>query len=346
MQTNDKIPLAGKTLEELQEIVDQYGRPKYTAEQIAGWLYTQRVDSIEEMTNLPKTFRQELERSYTTGWGSPVETRISSDGTRKYLFRTLKGGFIETAYIPDQKRHTLCVSSQVGCKMGCTFCMTARQGFQGQLSAGEMLNQVCSVPESQQLTNIVFMGMGEPLDNLKSLLKTLTILTASYGLGMSPRRITVSTIGLLPAIQTFLEKSNCHLAISLHSPFEEERKQLVPAQKIHPLKQIIDAIRSHPVDKQRRISFEYIVFNELNHSHKHVKALARLLQGIRCRINLIRFHPVPGSNLRPPSNENILTFKEELEGKGLITTIRRSRGEDIQAACGLLSTAFDASHLT
>ncbi len=339
MDTNNKIPLAGKTLEELQDIVLQYGRPRYTAEQIAGWLYTQRVDRIEDMTNLPKAFRQELDQSYYIGWDSPVATQLSSDGTKKYLFKTRMGGFIETAYIPDQKRHTLCVSSQVGCKMGCTFCMTARQGFQGQLSAGEMINQVCSVPESQQLTNIVYMGMGEPLDNIEALLKSLTILTASYGLGMSPRRITVSTIGLLPAIQTFLEKSNCHLAISLHSPFEEERKQLVPAQKTHPINKIIDAIRNHPTDKQRRISFEYIVFNDLNHSQKHVKALARLLQGVRCRINLIRFHHIPGSKLRPPSNENITTFKEELENKGLITTIRWSRGQDIQAACGLLSTA-------
>lgn len=331
--------LFGSTLSELESLVALRKWPKFTARQIAEWIYRHHVTDFSEMTNLSAKIRNELSASYKLNCPAPIQEQSSADGTKKYLFAYPNKGSIESAYIPDGKRHTLCVSSQIGCRMGCSFCMTARMGFSGNLSAGEILNQVRSIPERDLLTNIVFMGMGEPLDNLQNVLKSLDVLTAEWGYGMSPRRITVSTIGLVPAMKEFLEKSRCNLAVSLHSPFEEERRTLIPMAKAHKLEDILDTIRHFPIEKQRRVSFEYIVFKEVNHSHHHVKALARALNGIRCRINLLSFHPIPGNLLKSPEVSSIETFRDALEKKGLITTIRKSRGQDIQAACGLLSSS-------
>ncbi len=333
-----KEALLGKTLSQLTDLVAGRSWPTYVARQLAEWLYVHRAKDFESMTNLSKAIRAELNASFEPGTAEPSDVRVSTDGTKKYLFPVSAGGYVEAVYIPEGKRHTLCVSSQVGCRMGCSFCMTGRQGLRGQLSAGEIVNQVLHVPESNLLTNIVYMGMGEPLDNMEEVIGSLDILCAGYGPGMSPRRITVSTIGILPALDQFLQRSKCRLAISLHSPFHEERRQLVPMEKAHPLSQLLDSLRRHPAERQRRVSFEYIVFSDLNHSKEHVNALARLLQGISCRINLIRFHKIPGSSLQSPRQESINAFKEALEGKGIRTTIRKSRGQDIEAACGLLFT--------
>jgi len=330
--------LFGKTLSQLETIVKELELPRFTAAQIADWLYKKDVTSIEEMSNLSKAAREKLTTRFEVGLSDTVKVQTSVDGTKKYLFRARNGKFIETAYMPERNRHTLCVSSQVGCKMGCLFCFTAKQGFQGNLSAGEILNQIRSLPERHQLTNIVYMGMGEPFDNMDGVMQSLEILTANYGFGMSPRRITVSTIGIIPAMKVFLEQSTCHLAVSLHSPFEEERRRLMPIEHVYSLTEVLEAIRSFPLGKQRRISFEYIVFKDLNHSPRHVKELARILNGIRCRINLLRFHPVPGTPLQAPDDATLEEFKTALENKGIVTTIRKSRGQDIYAACGLLST--------
>lgn len=334
----NKIQLFGKTLSELEVLVAEAGMPPYTARQLAGWLYKSHVCGFEQMSNISKANREKLTELFEIGVSGPEQVQVSVDGTKKYLFRAWSGKFIEAAYIPEGKRHTLCVSSQVGCKMGCLFCMTGKQGFQGQLSAGEILNQIRSLPEHEQLTNIVYMGMGEPFDNLDSVMKSLEILTSDYGFGMSPRRITVSTIGIIPAMRAFLESSHCHLAVSLHSPFEDERRKLMPIEHIHSLKEILHAIREYSPGKQRRTSFEYIVFKDLNHSQRHVNELARILNGINCRINLLRYHPIPGTALASPDDESMDRFKAALEKKGIITTIRKSRGQDIFAACGLLST--------
>lgn len=338
MQSGPKKALFGLTLSQIDDVVRELDLPKYIARQIVDWLYKKDITDIDQMTNLSKKVRDKLSESFEMGLSLPVNVQESKDGTKKYLYPALNGKFIETAYIPDRERHTLCVSSQVGCKMGCLFCMTAKQGFQGSLSAGAILNQIRSLPERHLLTNIVYMGMGEPFDNLKAVLDSLEILTSEWGFGMSPRRITVSTIGVIPAMQEFLEKSSCHLAVSLHSPFEEERQRIMPIEKAYPLPQVLQAIRNFPIGKQRRVSFEYIVFKDLNHSPRHVKELARLLNGIRCRINLLRFHPVPGSPFVSPNETEMNTFKSALEAKGIVTTIRKSRGQDIYAACGLLST--------
>jgi 23S rRNA (adenine2503-C2)-methyltransferase len=333
-----KEKLFGKTLTELQVVAKNMGMPGFSAKQMADWLYKKNITSIEEMSNLPKKTREELADKYDIGLTTPVKVQESKDGTKKYLFPTSGNKYVETAMIPERERITVCVSSQVGCKMGCLFCFTAKQGFQGQLTAGEIVNQVKSISESEKVSNVVYMGMGEPFDNLDEVLKSLEIFTSDWGFAMSPRRITVSTIGIIPGMVTFLEKSEAHLAVSLHTPFNTERQQLMPVQVAYPVEEVIKEIKSWDFGRQRRVSFEYILFEGLNDSPRHVKELARMLSGLRCRINLIRFHPVPGTPLKSPGEETIRRFKEHLNEKGILTTVRASRGQDIYAACGLLST--------
>ncbi len=333
-----KDVLFGKTLTQLQDLVLGLGLPKFTAKQLADWLYKKDVTSIEDMSNLSKNARNILQEKYEIGLTSYNSVSSSSDGTKKYLFTVKNTRFVEAAYIPDKERATLCVSSQVGCRMGCRFCMTARQGFQSNLNAGEIVNQIRSLPEKENLTNIVYMGMGEPLDNYQNLMQSLEILTADWGFAMSPRRITVSTIGIVGAMTKFLENSECHLAVSLHTPFDEERRTLMPVQNNHPIEEVLKVIRSYDFGRQRRVSFEYIMFNDLNDTPAHVKQLARILDGIRCRINLIRFHPIPDAPYQTSDDKTIEEFREALNKKGIRTTLRASRGQDIEAACGLLST--------
>jgi 23S rRNA (adenine2503-C2)-methyltransferase len=333
-----KTPLFGKTLNELTVLAVELGLPKFTGKQMAEWLYQKDISTIEEMTNLSKKARELLSDKYEFGLINTTKVQESVDGTKKYLFPTLHGKFIETAMIPDDDRKTVCVSSQVGCKMGCLFCMTGKQGFQGQLSAGEIVNQIRNIPEWHEVTNIVYMGMGEPFDNLEEVLKSLEILTSEWGFAMSPRRITVSTIGIVPGMVTFLNQSEAHLAVSMHTPFDDERQKLMPVQVAYPLEDVIHEIKSWDFGRQRRVSFEYIVFKGLNDSPRHVQELARILNGIRCRINLIRFHPIPGTPLEGTDENTLQKFKETLNDKGILTTIRASRGQDIYAACGLLST--------
>jgi 23S rRNA (adenine2503-C2)-methyltransferase len=333
-----KKNLFGLTLEQLKTLVLSLGLPAFTATQIAEWMYKKQVGSIAQMTNLSKQAREKLEKDYTIDMVSPSKVQTSIDGTKKYLYPTQTEKFIESAYIPDEDRATLCVSTQIGCKMGCLFCMTGKQGFQGNLSAGDIVNQVQSLPEFEKLTNIVYMGMGEPLDNVEAVLNSIEIMTSPWGYGWSPKRITVSTIGIIPAMITFLEKSQAHLAVSLHSPFDDERKEIMPIQSVYPITEVIREIKKWDLGKQRRISFEYIMFKGVNDTTRHAKELLKLLNGIKCRINLIRFHPIPDTPLLGTEINNIVTFQNLLKAKGMTVTIRASRGEDIFAACGMLST--------
>ncbi|MCD7710510.1 MAG: 23S rRNA (adenine(2503)-C(2))-methyltransferase RlmN [Porphyromonadaceae bacterium] len=333
-----KQSLAGKTLEQLQAITTQYDMPRFTASQIAIWLYRNRVSSIDEMTNLSKVNRQRLSADFEVGYLPPVGSHQAADGTVKYLFAA-GDNFVETVYIPDRERATLCVSSQVGCKMNCRFCMTGKQGFNGNLTATEIINQIVSVPEFERLTNLVFMGMGEPLDNIDEVLKAIDILTSKEGFAWSPHRITLSTIGVIPALHRFLDRCQCHLAVSLHSPFPEERQRLIPAQKAYPISGTVELLRNYDFSHQRRLSFEYIVFEGINDTTDHVNKVAQLLHGLDCRINLIRFHAIPQVNLHSPSEEKMTALRDAFSRKGFICTIRASRGEEIQAACGMLSTA-------
>ncbi len=333
-----KEKLFGKTLKQLQIVIAEMGLPNYTARQISDWLYKKDITSIDEMSNLSKAARISLSEKYIFGLQTPSNIQTSTDGTKKYLFNIDDAGAVESAFIPEVKRSTLCVSSQVGCKMRCLFCMTGRQGLKSNLSSGEILNQLRSLPERHQITNLVYMGMGEPLDNLEAVMQSLEILTADWGMGWSKKRITVSTIGIVPAIKSFLENSDCHLAVSLHTPMEAERKMLMPVSHVHSINDIISEIKRHEIGRQRRISFEYVVFGGLNDTAKHVNELASILNGIKCRINLIRFHPIPKTQLPGTNEKRLIEFKEALMDKGIITTIRASRGQDIDAACGLLST--------
>jgi len=333
-----KNKLFGKTLPQLKDVAKQLGLQGFVATQIADWLYKKQITSIEQMTNLSLKMRNLLSEQYELGLDKPIKVQASVDGTKKYLYPAKDEKFIETAYIPDENRATLCVSSQIGCKMGCLFCWTGKQGFQGQLSAGEILNQFHSLPERENITNIVYMGMGEPFDNLQNVLDSLDILTADWGYAMSSKRITVSSIGIIPGMKAFLEKSGCHLAISLHNPFDEERRKMMPVQNVYPINDVLNAIRSFPIGPQRRVSFEYIMFKGINDTPRHIKELVRILNGIECRINLIRFHPIPGTPLEGSDNDTIASFNLALNRKGIITTTRSSRGLDIYAACGMLST--------
>jgi len=330
--------LFGKTISELRLIVTGLNLPVYTASQIANWLYKKNITSVDRMTNLSKSARQKLNESYTINFNTLVREETSRDGTIKYLYSVGDGKYIETVCIPEQKRNTLCVSTQVGCKMGCIFCLTGKQGFQGNLSTAGILSQVRDQLIKGSVSSIVFMGMGEPLDNPDAVLNSLEILTSDYGYGMSPGRITVSTIGILPALHRFIENSRCNIAISLNSPFEDERRYLTPPEKKHPVKKIVEILKKYNIRGQRRVSFEYIMFRQYNDTDAHVNKLAALLNGIKCRINLIKFHPFEGSLLEGADDQTIQKFKDKLNKKGILTTLRISRGQDISAACGMLST--------
>ena len=329
--------LLGMTYAELQELVLEHNLPKFTAKQLVDWIYRKRVTTFDEMTNLSKGTRQLLSENYEVGYRDFVNVQESRDGTKKYLFPAGRG-FVEAAYIPERERATLCVSYQVGCKMNCLFCQTGKQGFEGNLSAGDILNQILHLPEFENLTNFVFMGMGEPMDNYDAIMKALDVMTSEWGLAMSPTRFTVSTSGLIPNMKRFINESRCNLAVSLHSSFHDERAKIMPIEKTYPIREVIHAIRQHDWSGQRRVSFEYIVFKGLNDTSEHIKELARQLGSLRCRVNLIRFHSIPDVPLASPSLDDMVSFRDRLNAKGIIATIRASRGQDIDAACGLLST--------
>lgn len=344
MNAEDKKPLIGMDIAELRAVAAECGLPAFAAKQIAHWIYGKRVDSIDAMTDLSKRGREALAAGWCVGRETPKACSRSTDGTAKYLFRGAGGRDIEAVYIPDRDRATLCVSSQAGCRMGCTFCMTGRQGFHGNLSAAQIVNQILSIPESDSLTNIVFMGMGEPLDNIDNVLRALEILTAPWGFAWSPTRITVSTSGVTPALPRLLDRTKVHLAVSLHNPFSDERAEIMPVERAYPIAGVAELLRRYDFTHQRRVSFEYIVLSGLNDTPRHIRGLCRLLDGIKCRINLIRFHKIPGSPYFSPPDEELIRFRDTLTAKGIQTTIRASRGEDIQAACGLLSTREQQQH--
>lgn len=334
---NKKTPLLGLTLEQLGQVAAECGLPRFAAKQMADWLYNKRVTEIDAMTNLSLKGREKLKESYTVGRVAPKEAAHSADGTVKYLFDGRGGRDIEAVYIPDNDRATLCVSSQAGCRMGCTFCMTGRQGFHGNLDANDIINQVLSIPDSDKLTNIVFMGMGEPLDNIDAVMQAIEVLTAPWGLAWSPKRITVSSIGKLDTLRRLLDETKVHVAISVHSPSAEQRAELMPVERAYPLKKVLELLRGYDFSHQRRLSVEYIMWKGVNDGLRQAQSLARLLKGLDCRVNLIRFHAIPDSDLTTADNETMTAFRDRLNELGITATIRTSRGEDIAAACGMLA---------
>ncbi|MBO5817369.1 MAG: 23S rRNA (adenine(2503)-C(2))-methyltransferase RlmN [Paludibacteraceae bacterium] len=340
-----KSALLGKTLAELQEVALSVGLQKFAGKQLAEWLYVRRAISFDEMTNISLKGRQALADQYVIGRHEPVAEAVSMDGTKKYLFRLsgceAKGDvFIESVYIPDNDRATLCVSTQAGCKMGCKFCMTGTLGFHGHLSATEILNQIFSIPDSDKLTNIVYMGEGEPMDNIDYVLRSLQVMTETWGCAWSPKRITVSTVGVVPGLERFLKESECHLAISLHNPFGVERQEIMPIEKRYHLSQIVELLKQYDWQHQRRVSFEYICWNNQNDTIRHAKELVRLLKGLPCRMNLIRFHSGVDQVFASSDEKQMEWLRDYLSDNGITTTIRRSRGEDILAACGMLVNAL------
>lgn len=340
----DTEPLYGRTPDELAALCRELGMPRFAAGQLARWLYVRHTEDPLSMSDIAAAHRAALAERFRPVLSAPVRVSESADGTKKYLFRTLRNSFVESAYIPDGDRATLCVSSQAGCRMGCRFCATGRQGLQASLTAGEILNQIASLPERERLTNLVFMGMGEPLDNIDNVLRALEILTAPWGFAWSPTRITVSTSGVTPALPRLLDRTKVHLAVSLHNPFSDERAEIMPVERAYPIAGVAELLRRYDFTHQRRVSFEYIVLSGLNDTPRHIRGLCRLLDGIKCRINLIRFHKIPGSPYFSPPDEELIRFRDTLTAKGIQTTIRASRGEDIQAACGLLSTREQQQH--
>ena len=340
--------LLGKTLAELQEVALSAGLQKFAGKQLAEWLYVRRVTSFDEMTNISLKGREALKAGYSIGRHAPVREAVSQDGTRKYLFEIkATNQFVEAVYIPEDDRATLCVSTQAGCKMGCRFCMTGTLGFHGQLSAADILNQIFEIDQwliansQQPLSNLVFMGEGEPMDNIENVLRTLEIMTADYGCAWSPKRITVSTVGI-PAMKRFLDESECHLAVSMHNPFPAERATIMPAEKLFSITDVIALLRQYDWSHQRRISFEYICWSGQNDTPRHAKELLRLLKGLNCRINLIRFHEGVEQTFRSSNDAQMTWLRDYLTEHGLTTTIRRSRGEDILAACGMLVNALES----
>lgn len=331
------------TLAQLQDVAFKGNMPKFVGRQLAEWIYSKRVDSFEEMVNISKKNKQWLSENYIIGRESPLRSARSVDGTVKYLFGAGPGRFIESVYIPEHDRATLCVSSQVGCKMNCYFCATGKLGFKANLSAAEIINQILSIPpkdsgkEMAPLTNVVFMGMGEPLDNLSEVERVIEILTAPWGFGWSPKRITVSTIGKLPQLKELLDRTQVHVAISVHTADTQERESMMPAQKAFPLSAVMKTLASYDFSHQRRLSLEYIMWRGVNDDIAHAEMLVKLIGNLECRVNLIRFHAIEGVDLKPASEERMLMFRNYLNQHGIIATIRTSRGEDIDAACGQLA---------
>lgn len=334
----------GLSSAELKDIAKSLGMPAFTGGQIAKWLYDKHVTSISEMTNLSKANQQKLSEQYIVGAAQPIDCQESIDGTIKYLFPVgqpseSNNKFVETVFIPDGERATLCVSSQVGCKMNCLFCQTGKQGFEGNLSVSDILNQIYSLPERDRLTNVVFMGQGEPMDNLDNVLKATSILTAPDGYAWSPKRITVSSVGVPNKLRRFLDESQCHIAISMHSPLHEQRAMLMPAERGMAISEVVDLLKKYDFTHQRRCSFEYICFAGLNDTLEHGRKIVELLSGLECRVNLIRFHQIPSVDLPGSDEKRMEALRDYLTSHGVFTTIRASRGQDIFAACGLLSTA-------
>lgn len=343
--------LFGQTLGTLTKLATAAGEPAYRAKQAATWLYHQHVSEIDEMRNLPAALRAEwtAEHEITLPQITPAGT--STDGTRKYTWDAFGGDIFESALIPETDRLTLCVSSQAGCRIGCRFCLTARKGLRQNLSSAEILGQYRSLPERDRVTNIVFMGMGEPLDNTDAVLESVEVLTSDWGYGFSPRRITVSSVGILPDLERLLDETDVNVAISMHTARREERLPLVPSENRYPIASIVDLLR-HRAELamppftgtgRRRLSFEITMLADTTDRPDQARAIRDLIQGIPARVNLIPWNPFPGTSFRPSARERIAEFQQILKRAGIMTTVRESRGQDIGAACGLLAGRAEAN---
>ncbi|MDX9811923.1 MAG: 23S rRNA (adenine(2503)-C(2))-methyltransferase RlmN [Bacteroidales bacterium] len=308
---------------------------------ITNSVYKKRINDLDEIPGIPRKLADKLKENCRPGIFYPLSSEKSSDRSVKYLFRDDDGLYFETVWMPGDKRNTVCVSVQSGCRMGCSFCETGKYGFHGNLSVRSIISQVLGLPESERVTHIVFMGMGEPLDNLDNVLKACEIITAEWGLALGSAKVTVSTVGITPAIETFLLKTQCNLTLSLHSPFSNERKKLIPVENRYPFASVIDLLRNFPVKKKRRLSIAYVMMEGVNDSDAHLAELKSLLAGSGIRVNLLPYHRGSNDVFQPSPRGTMLRFKHELVISGISASIRESRGADISAACGLLASGAD-----
>ncbi|MBO8142239.1 MAG: 23S rRNA (adenine(2503)-C(2))-methyltransferase RlmN [Firmicutes bacterium] len=324
---------------ELEALVAELGEPRYRARQMMQWLYGHGAVDLDRMTNLPKAFRKKLAEKAFIGRMSIADVQVSRDGTRKYLLRTLDGDAVEAVLIPEGDRRTACLSSQIGCGIGCAFCATALMGLTRNLTAGEICGQLAAIQEDtgQRVTNVVMMGMGEPLANYKNVMQALRLLNDPDGFGIGARRLTISTAGLVPGIRRLAEEDlQVVLAISLHAATDEKRDQLVPINRHYPIAQLLDACREYVQRTRRRVTFEYVLLRGVNDGTDDARILAGKLRGLLCHVNLIPFNPVPETGFAPPDAAAVERFRQELAGRGIQATVRRPRGVDIDAACGQL----------
>jgi 23S rRNA (adenine2503-C2)-methyltransferase len=325
---------------ELRDWILEQGELPYRAEQVLRWIYVEGARDFGAMSNVPQALRARLETSFRIGALGPTAESVAADGTRKLLFRLDGGAAVETVLIPEKLRLTLCVSSQAGCGMGCAFCATARMGLLRNLRPGEIMGQVVAasaLARPSRITNIVFMGMGEPLANYDAVMTALEAITAPWGLGFSSRRVTVSSVGLVPAIERLVASSAVNVAISLVATTEEVRTALMPINRRYSLAMLLDACRRLPLPRRRRVFFEYVLLDGVNDTDADARRLGDLLRGIPAKVNLIRFNPVPGIRFRPSPLERVLRFQSIVRASGLQVNLRESRGWDIQAACGQLA---------
>lgn len=325
------------------------GEPAYRAEQILAWVYRAGIQSFEELTNIPRALRRALEENFSLPEATLEAVVAGRDGTRKLLLRYGDGVAVEAVIIPDPPRLTLCISSQAGCAMGCRFCATARLRLQRNLQSGEIVAQVLAARRvlrpSERLTNIVFMGMGEPLANYQNVVEAISVFTARWGFDFSGRRITVSTVGLIPQMERLVRETPVQLAVSLTAATDELRSELMPVNRRFPLQALMDVCRRLPLPQRRRLTFEYVLLAGVNDGLDHAQRLASLLRGVRAKVNLIPFNPFPGAPYNRPSEEAVRQFQQELLARGVHTTVRRSRGLEVQAACGQLALAHEKSPL-
>jgi 23S rRNA (adenine2503-C2)-methyltransferase len=337
LETGIKKWFCGITLEELTSFALAAGYSEAHALKCVTGFYRKRLGSFSEMADLPLAFRKLLDRNFSTDLLLPGNAAGSADGSVKYLFSAEGGKLFETVFIPEKNRKTVCISTQSGCRMGCPFCLTSKIGYRGDLTAGDMINQVLSFPHSRNITHVVFMGMGEPLDNLDEVLKACHILTASWGLSLSPAHVTVSTVGLTAGVEKFLRLSGCNLTLSLYSPFASERLAAVPAERANPVKGIISMMKSFPVSKRRRFTVAYLMMKGINDTDRHLEELTVLLKNTGIRVNLLPYHSTGTDCTESTSATGMQNFREKLYASGISASVRRSRGADISAACGMLA---------
>jgi len=335
-----KKVLCGLTADEIFDLIRPLNFTSSHAISISNSIYKKGILNISEIVKIPYRLKEELYNIAATGIYLPLASEVSADKSVKYLFRTDNGKQFETVYIPDNKRNTICVSTQSGCRMGCSFCITGRYGFRGNLTAGDIVNQVLAIPQADKVTHVVFMGMGEPMDNLENVLKACSIITAEWGLAISSRNVTVSTVGLKPHVEQFLQRSDCNLTLSLYSPFSTERREIIPVENKYPVQDIIEMMKNFPLKKKRRLSLAYIMIKNLNDTDSHLEGLKSILKGSKIRVNLLSYHP--GNNDKNCSSpaERMQFFKHNLIISGISASIRKSRGADISAACGLLAAGL------